>query len=158
MPLVDRDVDERHWRPPSTLDVAKVAGKVSRARRAPQPRESVRFQPPEERHRGRSSSLDEHAALHDAEPGAVLEDGDVAQGIAVDDHEIGELAGLERPDAVLHAHELGAVPGGAGDRLERREADDVDEDLDVLRVLAVRVPGESKVAAGAHADPEVPGA
>ena len=65
---------------------------------------------------------------------------------------------LQRPEPVVHPHELGAAAGGAGDGLERVIADDVHEDLDVLGVLAVGVPGESEIAARAHADAELAGA
>ena len=55
------------------------------------------------------------------------------------------------PNSSPAAHDLGAGPGGAGDRLQRREADVVDEESQLLGVVAVRVPGEAVVAA--HADP-----
>src|SRR5882724_1839813 len=98
----------------------------------------------------REIACHEPPALHHRQAAPVLQHRDVLQGI-------GELADLERADPVLHPHELGAGPGGARDGLERGEADDVHEDLDVLRVLAVRVPGEAEIAARAHADPQVPG-
>src|SRR5258705_6679292 len=105
----------------------------------------------------REIACHEPPALHHRQAAPVLQHRDVLQGIAAHHHEIGELADLERADPVLHPHELGARPGVARDGLERGEADDVHEDLDVLRVLAVRVPGEAEIAARAHADPQVPG-
>src|SRR5882724_2020981 len=99
----------------------------------------------------------EPAALHHREAVSILQHRDVLQGIAAHHHEVGQLARLQRADPVLHPHQLGAVPGGARDGLEGGEADDVHEDLDVLRVLAVRVPREPEVAARAHPDAQVPG-
>ena len=87
-----------------------------------------------------------------------MQHSDVPQRIAVHDDEVGELARLEGADAIRHPHQLGAAPGRARDGLERREADHVHEDLDVLGVLPVRIPGEAEVAARAHPDAEVPGA
>ena len=56
------------------------------------------------------------------------------------------------PALVLEAQQLGAVLGGGDDRLHRREAHVGDEQLDVLRVLAVGAPDEAVVAAGDDAD------
>ena len=76
-----------------------------------------------------------------------------ADRVAVDDEDVGALAFLDRPALVLEAQQLGAVLRGRDDRLHRREAHVGHEQLDVLRVLAVRAPHEAVVAArhDAHA-------
>ena len=49
--------------------------------------------------------------------------GDVLQWVAVDDHQIGELAGLHRSELVVAAHQLGAVLGRPPDHVEIGYAD-----------------------------------
>ena len=49
-------------------------------------------------------------------------------------------------------HDLAAVLGGGEDRLHRREAEQVDEGLEVLGVGALRRPGEAVVAADQDPD------
>ncbi len=61
------------------------------------------------------------------------------------------LPGSSVPNSLAAAHDLGAGPRGAGDHLQRRKADVVDEESQLLGVVAVRVPGEAVVAA--HAEP-----
>ena len=85
-------------------------------------------------------------------PRLVLQDADVGDRIAVDQQQVGEIAGLDHAELVAHAHDLAAVFGRGEDRLHRREAEHVDEGLEVLGVGALRRPGEAVVAADQHAD------
>src|SRR5512133_3782603 len=71
---------------------------------------------------------------------AVLEDelhfaniGDPVGGVAVDDDEVGMLAGGDRADAVLLAEELRAVGRGDPDGFDGRESA-FDEELDVAEI------------------------
>src|SRR3989442_7858755 len=44
----------------------------------------------------------------------------VRERVAVDDHEVGQLAGLQRAEVLAEAEGLGAAPGGRPQRLHRR--------------------------------------
>src|SRR5205823_10909782 len=54
----------------------------------------------------------ELAVLEDVrDPVLLLEHGDVPEGIAVDDEQVRELAGLQRAELALHRHQVGGVAG-----------------------------------------------
>jgi hypothetical protein len=90
----------------------------------------------------------ELAVLHDAvQPVVVLQHRDVGEGVAVDEQEIGEVPGLHLAQLVGPQHDLATPCGGGDDRLHRREAEQLDEVLQVPRVGAVRGPSEAVVAA-----------
>ncbi len=98
----------------------------------------------------------EGAVLHDREEAVgVLQQLDVVRRIAVDEHEIGQEAGLDLPQLVPLHHDLAAEPGRRDDCLHRGEAEQGDEMLEVARIAADRVPREAVIAAGqdAHAAP-----
>src|SRR3954447_2662329 len=93
------------------------------------------------------------AVLHDyGDPGPIGHDGDILQQVAVDQQQVGEVALLHQPELVAHAHQLAAILGGAAQGLGRREAEQVDEVLEVAGVRALRRPGEAVVAADDDAD------
>ena len=71
-----------------------------------------------------------------------------SSGSPSDDQDVGALALLDRPAQLLHAQELRPVLRRGDDRLHGREAHVGDEELDVLRVLAVGAPDEAVVASG----------
>ena len=79
------------------------------------------------------------AGLHDE--GDVLEDLHVFERVAVDGDDVGPLAGFDRTDFVGPAHEVGGVDGAGLDALQRRHAELIDVDVDLMRVEAVRVDG-----------------
>src|SRR6266545_7366808 len=84
-----------------------------------------------------SRRLVERAVLHDhAERAPVLEDRDVAEGIAVDQQQVGKRARLDHTQLARHAHDLAAQPGGRDERLHGREAEDLDEEPEVARIMA----------------------
>ena len=94
------------------------------------------------------------AVLHDDEERVLpLQELDVGERIAVDEEEIGEVAGLDLAELSGAAHDFPAQAGGGHERLHGSEAEHVDEKKEIARVGAVRVPGEAVVAAGEHADP-----
>jgi lysophospholipase L1-like esterase len=94
--------------------------------------------------------LDHTPLHHREEPRAVFQHGDVGQDIAVDDQDVGELAGLDGPELVDAAHDLGAGLRGAGDHFHRRQPDVLDEEGQLLGVITVRVPGKPVVATHAE--------
>src|SRR5260370_24224342 len=100
---------------------------------------------------GELACLDRAALHHGEEPRAILQDGDVAEHVAVDDQEIGKFAYLECAELVGAAQDLRAGFGGAGDDFQRGEADVLDEERQLAGVVTVRVPTEAVVAA--HAEP-----
>lgn len=90
----------------------------------------------------------ELAVLHDAvQPVVVLQHRDVGEGVAVDEQEIGELPGCTLPSSSGRSMISPPPRGGGDDRLHRREAEQLDEVLQVPRVGAVRGPSEAVVAA-----------
>src|SRR5262249_54453714 len=100
---------------------------------------------------GELPGLDDAALHHGEEARAVLQDGDVRQHVAVHHQHVGQLARLERAQLVAAAQDLGTRFGGAGEDVQRAQADVLDEEGQLLGVVAVRVPGEAVVAA--HAEP-----
>src|SRR5690348_2750333 len=97
--------------------------------------------------------LVEAAILHDVvQLVVVLQDGDVVQGVAVDEDQVGEVAGLDLTELVGAEHDLPAEGGGGQDGFHRGEAEPLDEVLQVASVSAMRSPGEAVVAAGQDAD------
>src|SRR6266436_366110 len=102
---------------------------------------------------GRGGRLVQTAVLHDDEERVLaLQELDVGERIAVDEEEIGEVAGLDLAELLGAAHDLAAEAGGGDERLHGGEAEHVDEEEKIARVGTVRVPGEAVVAAGQHAD------
>src|SRR5215470_3490835 len=88
--------------------------------------------------------LVEAAVLHDGEqPVAILQNAHVAQRIAVDQQDVGEEARLDLAQLLFHHHDGSALPRRGDDRLHRREAQQLDEMLEVAGVAADRVPGEA---------------
>ena len=80
----------------------------------------------------------ERATLHDGQQlGRVLQDGDVGQRVAVDDEQVGQVALPHRSELVGPAHELGAVPRGPADDVERRDPCLLDVELELVGVAAV---------------------
>jgi hypothetical protein len=101
-----------------------------------------------------AGALVQTPVLHDDEERVLpLQELDVGERIAVDEEEIGEVAGLDLAELAGTAHDLAAEAGGGDERLHGSEAEHVDEEEQIARVGAVRVPGEAVVAAGEHADP-----
>ncbi|MCP9972323.1 hypothetical protein LUX57_50585 [Actinomadura madurae] len=97
------------------------------------------------------------AAFQDGhEAVTVLEDADVVQGVAVDEHQVGEEPFPHQAEFVAHAHHLAAVQGGGPQGLCGSEAEPLDEQLQVMGIAADRVPGESIVPArdDAHTAPD----
>src|SRR4026208_2151160 len=91
--------------------------------------------------------------LHDhPDRAGVLQDGDVGEGVAVDQEQVGERARPAHAQLPRQAHDLAALPGGRHERLHRREAEDLDEQPEIAGVRAVRAERESVVAAGQDAD------
>src|SRR5882724_6689531 len=98
---------------------------------------------------GGGGRLVQTAVLHDDEERVLpLQELDVGERIAVDKEEIGEVAGLDLAELLGAAHDLAAEAGGGDERLHGAEAEHVDEEEEIARVGAVRVPGEAVVAAG----------
>src|SRR5215831_494405 len=94
------------------------------------------------------------AVLHDRKQLAgILQNGDIRQWIAVDQQDVCQIAGFNLTELVAHHHDLAAVLGGGHDRVHRREAEQVDEVLDVAGVAADRIPGKAVVTAGEHTHP-----
>src|ERR1700751_5824577 len=95
----------------------------------------------------------EGPALHDRlQPVSVLQDRDVAERVAVDEDEVGEVAGLDLAEFAGLAHDLPALSGGRQDGLHRGEAEKLDEVLQGAGVGPVRAPGEPVVSAGQYPD------
>src|SRR6266568_1521580 len=102
---------------------------------------------------GGGGSLVQAAVLHDDEQRVLtLQALDVGERIAIDEQEVGEVAGLDLAELVRAAHDLATHPGGRDERLHRSEAEHVDEEEEIAGIGAVRVPRESVVAAGQDAD------
>lgn len=78
------------------------------------------------------AALDNPAVLHDDVHVVGVEHVDVGGDVTVDDQQVGALAGLDGPGLVLDVAHLGTVKGGAGDGLDRGEADLVDELVHLL--------------------------
>ena len=98
--------------------------------------------------------LDQGAALHDGqEPGLVLEDGDVAQGVTVDHEQVGQVALLHRAELVAAAHELGPVPGRPADDVERVDPRLLDVELELVGVAAVGQADGAVVVTAEQPDP-----
>ena len=78
---------------------------------------------------------------------------DVGGDVTVDDQQVGALAGLDGTGLVLDVAHLGTVEGGAGDGLDRSEADLVDELVHLLDgASAVRGDEGEGVGADRHDD------
>ena len=78
-------------------------------------------------------------------------DADVGDRITIDQKEVGQIAFAHQTQLVRHAHDLAAIFGCGLQRFHRREAEHVNECLDVLCVGALRRPGKAVVAANADA-------
>src|SRR5207244_416770 len=103
--------------------------------------------------RGALAGKISYAALHDeGEAPVVLHDADVGGRIAIDQQEIGELAGLDQAELVAALHDLAAGARGRLQGLAGSEAEMGDEVLEVAGVGALRVGGEAVVAAQHDAD------
>src|SRR5438552_7130314 len=69
-----------------------------------------------------------HAALHDeGEASVVLHHAHVVYRIAIDQQEVGEVAGLDQAELVAALHDLAASAGRCLQRLAGREAEMADE-------------------------------
>lgn len=80
----------------------------------------------------KGASLDDPAVLHDDVHVVGVEHVNVSGDVTVDDQQVGALAGLDGTGLVLDVAHLGTVEGGAGDGLDRSEADLVDELVHLL--------------------------
>ena len=78
------------------------------------------------------AGVNDPAVLHDDVHVVDVEGVDVGGDVAVDNQQVGALANLEGAGLVLDVAHLGAVEGGAGDGLDRGEADLVDELVHLL--------------------------
>ena len=88
-------------------------------------------------------------ALHDgSQIGFVLKYLDVRQRVAFDEQQIGQVTGLDHPDA--KPHQFAALARGGNERLQGREAEKLDKELQVARVATDRITGKS-VPPGAQA-------
>src|SRR5271154_6406785 len=95
----------------------------------------------------------ELAVLHDGEePRLVLQDTDIGGRVAIDQQQVSKVALLDHAEFVRHAHDLAAEASRGDKRLHWREAEQVDKILEILRVGALRRPGEPVVPADQYAN------
>ena len=72
--------------------------------------------------------------------------------IAVDDQQVGQLAGFDGSEVVLHSEQFGAVARRPSDHVEGRNARAFDVRLEFLRVVAVRHRGGAEIVADQQLD------
>src|SRR5262245_9908045 len=84
--------------------------------------------------------LHQSALHHRYEAAPVFEDRNIRQYVAIHDQHVGQLARLQGANLVTAAEDFGTRLRGAFDRFEGRKADILDEEGQLLRIVAMRVP------------------
>src|SRR6476620_1112548 len=92
-------------------------------------------------------TLVEHAVLHDRKQARpILENAYILERIAVDEQEVRKEARAHLSQLPSHAHQLSAPFRSTHDRFHRRKSHALDENREIPRIRAVRIPLEPVVA------------
>ena len=96
------------------------------------------------------SGLDDSALHYGKKLSPIFEYCDVRRYVALDEKDVGEFPRLQRAELVATAHYFRSGLRGAGDDFERREAHVLYKERQLARIVSVRVPAETIVAAHAE--------